>query len=561
MHYEVIDGRIRVRAGGRAIARTVAEGFVQSVEAFGPRPAIKPVGAPAVSYAELGRQVQQAVGFLRARGLQQGGRIAILLPNSLEWAVFSFAAALLGACVVPVNLRFRPDEVRYVLEGSSATILVTRAAFLSNPFVQRLREVAGGALGEGSRASVAALPALHSIVLVDDTREPGTERYADASPAPVAWEELRALAAQVRGDLPMWLFWTSGTTSAPKGALLPQSCADVVWRWTWLSRFDADDRVLTTRPFFYIAGYFWALLGPLLHGAQCVVCDLLSPEQMQSLCRSERVTVLSGNYLVMKGLIDSPDFDPGAFAHVRKGHVGGIGAPLEEMRRIKRRLNYEVLIQTYGMTELSGFLTSTLPDDSIEAMHQSCGFPFTDDVELRLVDPETGRDVPDGQPGMLVTRGQKLITYTNLAPEVLATFYDAGGWFRTGDLLARLPDGRYRFVGRAKDLIKVGGENVTAGEIESALMRHPDVVMAAVVGVPDAGRGEVPVAYLEYRPGATCMGGDIGAWCKANMAPYKTPARFHAMAPGSWPLSTSGKIAKHLLRPPAESCETKGDST
>lgn len=546
MPYQIVGGVAQRVPPMPERAATLAQAFVDSVRAYADRPAMKAPGAAPITYSELAQRVRTAVQCLQELNVAAGDRVAICLPNCPEWAVFTYAAALLGACVIPVNIRFRSDEIAYVLRGSDAKVLITQRSFMTNSFVDRLRSIAGGDIGAGERASIPHLPSLEHILFVDGTREPGSIDYASRAGAVRATVDLDALAAQRRGDDPMWLFWTSGTTSAPKGALLPNASMEMIWKWTDLVGYRGSDRVLTSRPFFYIAGHFWTLVGPMLYGATSVICDELSNRQMQLLCKSEGVTVLLGNPLMMKDIVEASDFDPTAFRTVRLGMFGGSSMAVDELKKIRAAIGYEQLVQTYGMTEFAGFVLSTLPGQSDEVSFGSCGYPFTD-VELRLADPETGATVPDGEMGMLLVRGIKLIEYLNLPEDARSRLFDGEGWYRTGDLLRRLEDGRYQFVGRSKDLIKVNGENVTAGEVEGKLMKHPEVSLVAVIGIQDAHRGEVPVAFVETRGGNGLDSHDLTQWCKSQMAPYKVPVRFFRVGPGQWPMTVSGKIAKHRL--------------
>lgn len=528
----------------RQTPHTVAQAFLDSLRLHGAREAIQPLDEAGITYAQLAGRVHQALCAFDALGLGAGDRIGIYLPNGPEWAVLTLAAAFAGACVVPINTRYRTDELGYVLEGAGVKAVFTRTEFLSNPLLERLQALAGGSIGTGS-APVASLPMLQAIVMMDESDATGTVSFASA----VRKGQTRALehlATQRRGDEALWLFWTSGTTSKPKAALMPQSTIEIVWQWTTLVGYRAQDRVLTSRPLFYIAGHFWSMLGPLLHGACMVIGNRFTTQEMVALCRAQHVTILSGNPMMFKRLVQDPTFDASAFADVRLGYFSGSALPAEEMKKIRQAVGFESMIQTYGMTELGGFIMSTLPEDSMEAACASCGYAFAD-IELRLVSTDTGEDVAEGEVGLLLTRGEKLIGYANLAEEERHKFYDAEGWYRTGDLMRRLPDGRYQLVGRAKDLIKVSGENVTAAEIEDTLMQHPGVSLAAVIARADESRGEVPVAFVELRPGSDDTLAELPRWTRSHMAPFKVPAEFHPMEAADWPLTSTGKIAKHEL--------------
>jgi len=526
---------------------TLAAAFIRSVDAHRPKAAIKPLDGPEITYAELEQQVRQFVLVLRHLDVAAGDRIGVCLPNCAQWAVIVYACAILGVCVVPINIRYRTDELAYAIGQARMKALFTQNAFLSNQIVERLQDIAGGPFETAAAGPIKGFDDLKHIVLIDQASVAGTHKLGELIQRTASGSvDLRELAAERRGTEPLWLFWTSGTTSRPKAALLPQSAVDIVAGWTALAAYADSDRVLTARPLFYIAGQFWCMIGPMLHGACMVIANRFTPDEAIALCRQEKITILSGNPLMFKRILEDPEFDPRAFASVRLGYFGGSTMPLEDMRKIHAAFGFEQFMQTYGMTEFGGFITSTLPSDGIDAACDSCGFPVAD-VEMKVVDMDSGRPVGAGQVGMLLTRGQKLLRYDNLSPEENARLFDQDGWFITGDLMRTLEDGRFQLVGRLKDLIKVGGENVTAAEIEEKLSGHPGVALVAVIPRKDTDRGEVPVAFIETKSGEPLPEDEIRAWSKRNMAPFKVPAAFHWVRPSDWPMTSSGKIAKHEL--------------
>lgn len=525
---------------------TVAGAILASIAAHGERTAVVAADGETVTYAALGTRIARAVGQLRALGCGKSDRVGIWLPNGPEWPVWQFACALLGSIVVPLNLRYRSNELLYVLQKSGARLIVARSSFLNNDFLARMRDLAGGSIGADGRALVADAPGLERVVLLDDALEPGTLPVRDVAAAPAGAEELRSLAAARRPDDPMWLFWTSGTTNHPKGVLVAQGAVTNVWNWTSLARFDASDRVLATFPLFYVAGHFWCLLGPLLHGAAAVLGQLFTPGEVAALCRRERITVLCGVPVMLRGFITDPAFDRAAFAHVRKGWFGGGNITPAEVAAIRRAIGFDYLIQVYGMTELLGFSMSTSPEDPDEIVATTCGRPLPG-MEYRIVRPGTLEDVPDGDAGELLHRGHRMLGYYAMDPAEKSQFFAPDGWFRTGDLLRRLPDGRYQFVGRIKDLIKVGGENVSAGEIEDLLRGHPELREVAVLGVADAQRGEVPIAFVERAPDSSVDATSLTQWCRERAAPFKVPRAFHFVEAAHWPRTPSGKLAKWQL--------------
>ncbi len=533
---------------------TLAAAFVRTVARYAHRPAIKPLGEPAWSYQDLEAQVKLAVAVMRRLDCRAGDRIAIFLPNRPQWPVLMYAAALLGLCVVPVNTRLRSGELAHVLRSATPKVLFTQARFLTNDFLLRLDEATGVCKPNHDEASALshdeglaqAAPRPEHVVVIDDCQHAGTIRYSDLRDAADPDTDLAALARQRSPDETLWLFFTSGTTSAPKGVLLSNRALAGIWEWTRLAGYGPQDRVLMTRPLFYVAGHFWCMLGPLLHGSLAVVGERFDAQEMMSLSAQERITVLSGNPLMLKTLVCDPAFDPAATAHVRVGYFGGTTVPLDDLKRITQAIPTATFMQVYGTTELGGFALSTRPGDSVEIVWETCGVPLNA-LEIKLVDAQTGEATAPGQVGMLIGRSPAFVDYLAVSAQERAQLITQDGWVRTGDLLRQRPDGRYLFVGRAKDLIKVGGENATAGEIESHLQSHPGVQLAAVIPFPDAQRGEVPLAFIECKPGALETINDLPRWCRERMAPFKVPRHFVPMDAADWPMTASGKIAKHLL--------------
>lgn len=526
--------------------RTVAEAFLNAVDEFADNEAIVGADGRRFSYADMAGEVTRMVVALRALNCRPGDRVAIWLANRPEWIFLEYACALMGLLLVPVNARYRADEAEYVLVQSRAKLLFTQDRFLTNDYLARLHEIAGGPLGEGERPSIPKLPHLERIVVMDCTPPPGAVALAQVLGAEVPAVDLHALAAARTPDDPLWLFWTSGSTNRPKGAILGQEGVTNVWNYTLRARITGNDRILTTFPVYYIGGNYWSLLAAMLHGGAVIMSWELTAEEIVRMCRDEKVTVLNGIPFMLKDIVHDPAYDPAAFETVRMGFFGGATLPPEDTKTIFDRIGYDYMIQVYGMTELHGFATTTEPDDPMEVMMLTCGRALPG-FDIRLVDPETGEDVPDGEPGEFITRGNRLLDYEGISDEDRARFFDAEDYYHTGDVLRMRPDGRYEFVSRIKDLIKVSGENVAAAEVELVLKTHPKVFTPQVIGVVDAARGEVPAALIELHEGQTLELEELRAWCHSRMAPFKVPRRLHIVPPGGWPRAASGKIARFKL--------------
>lgn len=525
---------------------TIAEAFVNAVAAFPDNEAVVGADGSRFSYTELGAEVARMVAVLRSLDCGKGDRVAIWLANRPEWTFLQYACALLGVVIIPINARNRAAEAEYVLAQSRAKVLFTQGHFLTNNYLARLQEIADGPLGTGERAGIAKLPVLERVVVLDGDAPPGTMAFDRLDTSGAAAVDMAAMAAQRRPDDHLWIFFTSGTTNRPKGAILQHNAIVNIWDWTHLVRMRVDDRILTSFPVYYVAGNYWCLLAAMVHGAAVIMSGELTADETVRLCREEKVTVLSGIPFLLKDIIHDPAFDASAFETVRMGFIGGAVFPADDTREIVERIGYDYLIQVYGMTETHGVTMSTAPDDPFDIMVSTCGRPLPS-FEIRLIDPETGQDVPDGEPGALITRGCRLVDYEGMSEEDRTQFFDDQGYYHTGDVLRKRPDGRYEFVTRARDLIKVGGENATAAEIERVLKEHPKAFTVQVIGVPDAQRGEVPAAFFELQPGESLELDELRDWCRSRMAPFKAPRHLRIVPPGGWPRTATDKIARFRL--------------
>ncbi|MBT6275602.1 MAG: acyl--CoA ligase [Chromatiales bacterium] len=528
--------------------QTVAEAFIRITEKFPDNEAIVSANGERYSYRDLFRHVESYVSILDGLGCGPGDRVAVWLSNRPEWAFAEYACAVMGVVLVPVNARFRADEAQYVLAMANVKVLITEPNFLTNDYVERLREIAGGSLGTDQQAHIERLPKLETIILVDDVRVAGTaclsELAASAGEAP----DLAALAVQRSANDAAWVFWTSGSTGHPKGAVIPHHSIGNVCNWTTVAaQMGPDDRVLTSFPLFYVAGNFWCLLGALVHGATLVMSAEFDAESIVRACRDEKVTVMSGIPFMLKEVVHDSNFDPAAFETVRVGFFGGATMPRPDIEIIIERIGYEHFLQIYGMTESQGICLTTTPEDSREIQLSCCGYPLPD-FDIQLVDPQTGVQVEGEGEGEIWMKGRTHLHYEGLDEEVRAGFYSDDGYFRTGDVMRRRADGRYEFVTRVKDLIKVGGENVAAAEIERVLKDHPSVFNVQVVPLVDDRRGEVPAAFVELVPGAPTLELDeLRAWALARMAPFKVPRRLRIMTASEWPRTSTAKIARFKL--------------
>jgi fatty-acyl-CoA synthase len=535
----------------RAAPTTVAEAYLHTVTRVPHKEAVVSADGRRYSYDELRVEVERLTIALHTLGCRAGDRVAVWLANSPEWVFAEFACALLGLVIVPVNARFRAAEAADVMARGHAKVLLTQPNFLSNNYLERLQEIAGGELGTGDETAIATLPELRSIVLSAGAAIAGTVTMASVLEKAAQSEielDFVALAAARKPQDPILIFWTSGSTGRPKGAVIPHNCIGNVWNWTSTAAgITEHDRILTSFPVFYIAGNFWCVLAAMVHGATLVMSEEFDGPSIVRMCRQEQVTVLSGIPTMLKEIVHDPAFDPAAFSTVRVGFFGGATMPYQDIVTLAERIGYEHLIQAYGMTETQGLAISTTIHDPREIQLTTCGRPLPG-FDLKLVDPASGEEVIGPGTGEACFKGRTHLNYEGLSAEELKGFYSEDGYFLTGDVLTRRDDGRYEFVTRIKDLIKVGGENVAAAEIERVLKDHPSIFNVQVVGVYDDRRGEIPVAFVELKADAEVLTLEVlRSWAAEHMAPFKVPRKLKILQSADWPRTQSAKIARFQL--------------
>lgn len=533
------------------IPQTVAEAYIRTTRRIPDKEAVVSADGRRYTYGQVRKEVERLTTALYALGCRPGDRVAVWLANSPEWVFAEFACALLGVLIVPVNARFRPDEAAYVLRSARIKVLITQPSFLSNNYLDRLHAIAGGALGTGEQAAIPSLPDLRSIVLAHGEAVPGTvalDALLERAAGSGIDLDFEALAASRKPEEPAWIFWTSGSTGRPKGAVLPHHCVSNIWNWTTLAaEITEDDRILTSFPVFYVGGNFWCILAAMVKGATLVMSAEFDAQSVVKACREERVTVLSGIPFMLKEIVHDPNFDPSAFETVRVGFFGGATMPHQDIKTLVEKIGYAHFLQIYGMTELHGISMTTVHSDPLDIQLTTCGYPLPG-FELKLEDPDSGQEVTGTGTGEALFKGRTHLTYEGMSDDELAQFYTDDGYFRTGDVLHRRADGRYEFVTRVKDLIKVGGENVAAAEIERVLKDHPDIFNVQVVGVVDDRRGEIPAAFVELEEGSAELTLDaLREWASDRMAPFKVPRALKVLAADEWPRTTSAKIARYQL--------------
>jgi len=479
------------------------------------------------TYADLAGRVDRVARALVAAGLRPGDRLGLWSPNSAEWVLTQYGCAKAGVILVNVNPAYRTAELEYVLNQSGTRVLVAAPAFKSSDYVSMVEAV---------RPRCAAL---ERVVFT------GTE----------SWDELLAggddpsvpLPADLQFDDPINLQYTSGTTGFPKGATL--SHFNILNNGYFVGegcRFSHEDRVCIPVPFYHCFGMVMGNLGCTTHGA-CMVVPAPSFEPAATLAavEEERCTALYGVPTMFLAELAELERTPYDLGSLRTGIMAGSPCPVEVMRKVIDRMHMGDVTIAYGMTETSPVSTQTAVDDPIELQVGTVGRVHPH-VQVKAVDPATGRVVPRGEPGELCTRAYSvMLGYWN-EPEKTAEAIDPAGWMHTGDLATMDEQGYLKIVGRSKDMIIRGGENVYPREIEEHLYAHPDVADVQVVGVPDERYGEEAAAFVIPREGASVDPEELREFCRGRIAHYKVPRYVEVVR--EFPMTVTGKVQKFKLR-------------
>lgn len=495
-----------------------------------------------VAYGELWDRVRLVAANLKRLGVKPGEHVGICLPNSIDWVAAWYAVATLGAVTVPVNTRFKTEEIRYCLSQSDTRVLITVDRFLNIDFLGMLRTVEPAI---DTALPGAALPLLHTVVVL------GSDVPAGALPGSALREPAATLpdaaSEGVTPDDVLLIQYTSGSTAFPKGVMLShdnmlRDAAAVGARMG----LRGDDRYFYVRPFYHVAGTTLALLNSLQARCALVAVETFDPEKSLALLEAEACTVMGGNDTIYLMLMNHPDFKTRRF-NMRVGWVAG--SPSVSLQIIER-MGIKGLCAGYGLSECSPNVWMAYHDDAQDKRVAGLAHPLPG-LEVRLVDPATGQPSPHeaGATGEIQVRGWSVMKGYYKMPEQTAATIDADGWLHTGDLGITDGEGRYAFAARLKEVFRVGGENVAPAEVEDVLHRHPAIRQAQVVGVPHERLGEVGAAFIVLNAGCAASEDEVIAWCRERCANFRVP-RYVRIIDSFEPIGMtgSGKVQKVKLR-------------
>jgi fatty-acyl-CoA synthase len=499
------------------------------------------------SFRQFDADVDHAARALMALGVQRGENVSLWMPNRTEWLHLMFAVLKIGAVLVPLNTRLRSGDLNYALRQSHSTTLIATARLGPVDYLAVLTALLPS-LGKQSSLDGPGLgfPDLKRLVLVGAEPVAGAVSWSDAlaSGSQVSAAALDERSAQVSPDDLCVILYTSGTTGFPKGVMhthaLVRAMADHVNR---LGATEAD-AILMYLPLFHIFGLTEGPLVSLLSGARQVVTATFSADEALDLIESEQATVIHGFDTHFKDLLEAQERRPRDTSSLRTGlAAAGMGSSTAIVRRTNAKLLRT--LSCFGMSECNVGACLSFLDSTEEQRCEASGYPAPG-FEFRIVDPATDQPQPVGVPGEIHVRGYMIMKGYYEKPEETAKAIDSQGWLRTGDMGLIRPDGHLRFMGRYKDMLKTGGENVDPMEVEALLLTHPGIQQVAIVGLPDARLSEVGVAFVIPRAGSALTADAVLAFCKGKLASFKLPK--HAVLVEDLPMTSSGKIQKAKLR-------------
>jgi fatty-acyl-CoA synthase len=514
------------------LGQTIDANLRAAVASFADREAVVDVSTERrLTYAELHAAVQGLARGLLARGIAKGDRVGIWAPNCVEWMLVQYATARVGAILVTINPSYRTHEVEFVLRQAGIGLLVSAVAFKASDYRAMIDEVRTG------------LPDLAEVVYI------GEESWTAlvAAGEPVSDEQVDERAATLNFDDPINIQYTSGTTGFPKGATL--SHHNILNNGFFVGEicdYTEAERICVPVPFYHCFGMVMGNLASTSHGA-CVVIPApgFDPAATLRAVEQEQCTSLYGVPTMFIAELGAPEFASTDLSSLRTGIMAGSPCPVEVMKRVVSEMHMDEVTICYGMTETSPVSTQTRADDSLDRRVSTVGRVHPH-VEVKVVDPETDLPVPRGATGELCTRGYSVMVGYWDEPEKTAEVLRQG-WMHTGDLAVMDSEGYLNIVGRIKDMVIRGGENIYPREIEEFLYSHPDIVDAQVIGVPDSRYGEELMAWVRLREGASTLTAEaVREFCSGKLAHYKIPRYVHVV--DEFPMTVTGKVRKVQMR-------------
>ncbi len=503
-----------------------------------------------LTYRQLQVEVNRFARGLMKLGLEKGLRIGIWSPNNSEWVVTQFATSKIGAILVNINPAYRLSELEYALRQSGCTAVVISPQFKTSNYTEMVNKLCPELKdAQPGQLQAAKFPELRAVIRLGQERAPGMYSWNDIMNMAegVSEEELAARQQDQEFDDPINIQYTSGTTGFPKGATLTHhNILNNGYFVAELQNITHEDRICIPVPLYHCFGMVMGNLGCITHGATMVYpTEAFEPLAVLQAVQEEKCTSLYGVPTMFIAELDHPDFSKFDLSSLRTGVMAGSPCPVEVMKKVQSLMNMKDVEICYGMTETSPVSTQTKIGTPLEKQVSTVG-QVAPHVEVKIVDPSTGKVVPIGQTGELCTRGYSVMPGYWNNPDATRGAIDEAHWMHTGDLATMDDEGYVNIVGRIKDMIIRGGENVYPREVEEFLYQHPKISDVQVIGVPDQKYGEEIMAWVKLKPGETATEDELKAFCKGQIAHFKVPRYFKFT--DNFPMTVTGKIQKFLMR-------------
>jgi len=499
------------------------------------------------TFNEVKTEVDRVAKGLMANGIESGDHVALWLMNRSEWIFTMYALAKIGAVQVPVNTRFRTHDLAYLLKQSDAKYLITHDVSGPVNYFEMTNEVLSLPTS-GSEISDPEYPQMKRVFILGDITPTGTMNWNTVldSADSISDDALTAREASVNPDDPVFIMYTSGTTGFPKGVMHNHIMLRLVEERGFRMSINENDTILNYLPLFHLFSYSEGAMMSMATGARQVLTETFVADECIELIEKEKCSVIHGFETHLKDMMEAQENKPADISSLRTGLFAcGMKSSVHTCTRAAEVLTPLVTVTGYGMSEMGAATLVGSLHDTVEQRAASSGY-IAPGYTCLIIDPETGKEQPVDVAGEIVFKGYGMMMGYYNKPKETADSYDKDGWFHTGDTGLRRSDGYIQFLGRYKDMLKVGGENVDPMEVEGLLLQFDGVQQVAVVSYPDDRLSEVAVAYVQRKQDATITADDVIAYCTGKVASFKMPR--HVLFLEEFPMTASGKIRKVELR-------------